>query len=319
MRLSFRQAQKEFVEHLTSERRASRHTVDAYRRDLDQLGAFLADERKDLAQLDEIDVFLLRQWLGEMARVVSASSLARKIAAVRTFFRFLCQRGMSKLDPAVGLASPKVRRPLPTFLGVDAARDVMEAPDQATARGARDRAMLEVLYGSGLRVSELAALDVADIDLTGLSLRALGKGKKERDVPLGRAAAEALRQYLACRAHMGQRRGLTHPTALFLSERGRRMGVRQVQRVVKSYGAAGAGRADLHPHALRHTCATHMLEGGADLRAIQEMLGHESLATTQRYTHLSLDRLMAVYDGAHPLARKRPAHAKLPGGRPSAE
>jgi integrase/recombinase XerC len=319
MRVSLEQAQKDFLDHLASERRASRHTVDAYRRDLKQLANFLEETEGRSVALDEIDIASLRKWLGARARTISSSSLARKIAATRAFFRHLRQRDIVKNDPTSGLASPKVRRPLPTFLDVDAARDVVLAPDQGTARGARDRAILEVLYGSGLRVSELCSLDLADLDLHRLSLRTLGKGKKQRDVPLGRAAADALRKYLACRERLVMPPRAPHASALFLSDRGSRIGVRKVQRLVQSYGALGAGRADLHPHALRHTCATHMLEGGADLRAIQEMLGHASLATTQRYTHISLDRLMAVYDTAHPLAKKRGPLAKPPGGPSSAE
>jgi integrase/recombinase XerC len=319
MRVSFEQAQKDFVDHLASERRASRHTVDAYRRDLKQLADFLEEANGEAALLDAIDIAGLRKWLGDRARTISSSSLARKIAAVRAFFRYLRQRDIVKNDPTSGLASPKVRKPLPTFLDVDAAREVVEAPDQGTIRGARDRAILEVLYGSGLRVSELCSLDLGDIDLHRQSLRTIGKGKKQRDVPFGRAAADALRRYLAGRDRLATPPRRPHVSALFLSDRGQRIGVRKVQRLVQSYGALGAGRADLHPHALRHTCATHMLEGGADLRAIQEMLGHASLATTQRYTHISLDRLMAVYDTAHPLAKKRASLAKPPGTPSSAE
>jgi len=238
-----------------------------------------------------------------MARVVAPPSVARKIAAVKTFFRYLHHRGLIDKDPASDLASPKVRRPLPTFLGVDAAREVMESSDGHEPAGKRDRAVLEVLYGSGLRVSELANLDLGDVDLKQGSVRVVGKGNKERVVPLGRAAIAALEAYLEVRTSL-PKRASAHPKALFLSARGARFGVRQVPLLVHRQGALGAGRGDLHPHALRHTCATHMLEGGADLRAIQEMLGHASLATTQRYTHVSLDQLMKVYDGAHPLAKR---------------
>ena len=292
-----------FLDFLGSERRASRHTVAAYRRDLAQLQAFMVEKRGSELPAGEIDVFLLRQWLGSIARVVAPPSVARKIAAIKAFFRYLHHRGLIAKDPASDLASPKVRRPLPTFLGVDAAREVMESSDGQEPVGKRDRAVLEVLYGSGLRVSELSNLDLGDIDLKQGSLRVVGKGNKERVVPLGRAAIASLAAYLEVRTSL-PRGASAHPQALFLSVRGARLGVRQVQLLVHRYGALGAGRGDLHPHALRHTCATHMLEGGADLRAIQEMLGHASLATTQRYTHVSLDQLMKVYDGAHPLAKR---------------
>ena len=301
--VSFEEALAQFVDHLASERRASRHTVSAYRRDLEQLGQFLFEKRGELA-VRRIDVFLLRGWLGTLARVVSPASVARKIAAVKALFRFLHRRALVDRDPAAELASPKVRKPLPTFLGVDAAREVVESPDDDTPSGRRDRALLEVLYGSGLRVSELAGLDLADVDLREASLRVRGKGNKERTAPLGRAAVRAIETYLERRSALPRPGAAPHASALFLSTRGARIGVRQVQTLVHRYGELGAGRADLHPHALRHTCATHMLEGGADLRAIQELLGHASLATTQRYTHVSLDQLMKVYDGAHPLAKR---------------
>ena len=294
-----------FLEFLASERRASRHTVDAYRRDLRQLETFLIEKRGSGVPVRRIDVYLLRQWLGALARVVGAASVARKISAVKAFFRYLHKRRFVETNPTSELGSPKVRKPLPTFLGVDAAREVMEAPSGDEPAGLRDRAVLELLYGSGLRVSELAGLDLGDVDLASATVRVRGKGNKQRIAPLGRAAIESLEAYLRERSSVARRPSALHPTALFLSRRGARLGVRQVQLLVHRYGALGAGRSDLHPHALRHTCATHMLEGGADLRAIQEMLGHASLATTQRYTHVSLDHLMKVYDGAHPLAKRR--------------
>jgi integrase/recombinase XerC len=304
MAASFGESLAGFLDFLASERRASRHTVDAYRRDITQLERFVQDKRGPEADVAEIDVYLLRQWLGDLTRVVAAASVARKIAASKAFFRYLRQRGALTKDPAAELSSPKVRKPLPTFVGVDAARDIVEAPDGDTPEGTRDRAILEILYGSGLRVSELAGLDRGDLDLRGSMARVRGKGKKERTVPLGRAAIGAIETWLEHRAGIVRPGASVHPTALFLSKRGARLGVRQIQLLVARYGALGAGRADLHPHALRHTCATHMLEGGADLRAIQEMLGHASLATTQRYTHVSLEQLMKVYDHAHPLAKR---------------
>jgi integrase/recombinase XerC len=209
-------------------------------------------------------------------------------------------------SPADQLVTPKVRRGLPTLLSVDAAREVVESPlgDGAVAR--RDRAILETLYGSGLRVSELCGLDVDAVDLPAASARVLGKGRKERVVPLGRKSVEAILLYITVRAGMVHpARKTQDPKALFLTARGARIYPRAVEKLVHAYGAAGAGRADLHPHALRHTCATHMLDGGADLRAIQEMLGHASLSTTQRYAHVSMEHLLRVYDAAHPLARSK--------------
>ena len=298
-------ARERFLVHLETERRASPNTRAAYAQDLASLAAFVRDRAsRGATDVRALDVYALRGWLGQLARTHAPSSVARKLAAVRTWMKWLRRVGVLDRSPADELASPKVRRPLPTFLGVDAAKEVVEsaAGDDPCAR--RDRALLELLYGSGLRVSELCGLDVASLDLAGGTARVIGKGDKERIVPLGRKAIEAVRAYLAARPLLVHpKRRTQDPRALLLSTRGARLGVRAVQLLVHRYGALGAGRADLHPHALRHTCATHMLDGGADLRAIQEMLGHASLTTTQRYTHVSMEHLMKVYDQAHPLAR----------------
>jgi integrase/recombinase XerC len=220
--------------------------------------------------------------------------------------RWLRRRGYVATCPADELATPKVRRGLPTLLSVDSAKEVIEAPASDTPSGLRDRALLELLYGSGLRVSELCGLDLEALDLAGATARVLGKGRKERVVPLGRACVEALRRWLAVRPQMMHpRRKTQDPRPVFLTTFGARMYARAVHKLVRAHGASGAGRADLHPHALRHTCATHMLDGGADLRSIQELLGHASLSTTQRYAHVSMEHLMRVYDAAHPLARAK--------------
>jgi integrase/recombinase XerC len=308
--LPLRPAIARFVAHLAGERRASPHTAAAYGRDLEQLAVFV-DEKRPGAGPGDLDIFVLRGFLGALARTHAPASVARKIASVRAFLRYLQRRGEVDKNVALELALPKVRRPLPTFLNVDAAAEVMTTPDDGTAEGLRDRAILETLYGAGLRVSELAGLDLGDVDTASPelgSVRVLGKGKKERVVPLGSSAVAAVRRYLERRDELADpRTGARDPRALFLTKRGARVGVRLVQRLVHRYGELGAGRADLHPHALRHTCATHMLDGGADLRAIQKMLGHESLSTTQRYTHVSIDHLTRVYDAAHPLARRKAA------------
>jgi integrase/recombinase XerC len=303
-----------FARHLEAERRASPRTVGAYGDDLAGLAAFVAERQPGAsADVARIDVYLLRGWLGVLARKHAPSSIARKIAAVRTWMRWLRRRGILDRCPAEELATPKVRRGLPTLLSVDAAKEVVEAPSDDSPAGVRDRALLELLYGSGLRVSELCALDVESVDLDGATARVLGKGNKERVVPLGRACVSALRRWLAERPRMVHpRRGTQDPRALFLTVRGARLYTRSVRALVHRYGASGAGRADLHPHALRHTCATHMLDGGADLRAIQELLGHASLSTTQRYAHVSMEHLLRVYDAAHPLARGR--DGDRPGG-----
>lgn len=316
-----------FVNYLERERRASPNTVAAYRRDLTALVTFAharqpASRKGKEIELADVDIYLLRSFLGALrgersnsssapragAKPPEAATVARKGSALRTFFKYLRRQGIVAADPTETLGSPKIRRGLPTLLHVDGAQAVVEAPatDGAPrapkpAEIARDKAMLELLYGSGLRVSELVDLDVGGVGAG--AVRVVGKGNKERVVPVGEVALEMLAQYMHVRDALT--RADRPNNALFLSNRGTRITVRTVQNLVKKWGTLGAGRADLHPHALRHTCATHLLEGGADLRSIQEILGHASLSTTQRYTHVSLEHLLKVYDGAHPLARRR--------------
>jgi integrase/recombinase XerC len=305
-----------FREHLASERRASPHTVLAYERDVRALVAFARERRGEDARLEDIDKLLLRGFLAELSRRISPTSIARKLASIRTFFGWLERESLVTKNPALALASPKLRRKLPLFLSPEAAAEVMTVPLGAAVSAVeqlRDTALLEVLYGCGLRVSELVGLDLEHVAFEREEVRVLGKGRKERLVPLGSKAREAILAYLAERpALRNERTGSQDPHALFLGRRGTRLGARRVQALVQRYGALGAGRSDLHPHALRHSCATHLLEGGADLRAIQELLGHASLATTQRYTHVSLDQLLGVYDRAHPLARSPRSRAAVP-------
>jgi integrase/recombinase XerC len=297
-----REALLQFVTYLETERRAPPNTVAAYRNDLEGLMAFLEVQKVD-SHPEAIDVYTLRGWLGEIARTHAPSSIGRKIASLRTWMRWMRKKRVISRNPADDLASPRMRRPLPTFLGVDAAKQVVESPND-TPPGKRDRAVLELLYGSGLRVSELAFLDMSHMNVADASVRVLGKGNKERVVPVGRKCATALEAYLATRASLAHpKTGKLDPSALFVTRRGTRVRREDLYRIVRKYGALGAGRADLHPHALRHTCATHLLEGGADLRVIQELLGHAKLSTTEKYTHVSVEQLMVVYDGAHPLAR----------------
>ncbi len=340
--MPLRDLKQSFLVHLADERRASPNTVSAYGRDLDALLAFVEEgagiaparparltraRRPDHAASAALDLYVLRAWLGQLARTCKPSSIARKIASVRAFGRWMKRQGHSHVNPAEQLASPKVRRELPTFLSADDAASVVEAPDvdnvanrpptsnaARTRRAAlvlRDRALLEVLYGGGLRVAEACGLDLDQLARGDRTVRVVGKGRKERIVPLGRKAGAALDAWLAVRGALGHpRTRFVDAHAVFLSTRGRRLNARAVQLLVRRYGLAGAGRADLHPHALRHTCATHLLDGGADLRAIQEMLGHASLSTTQRYTHVSVAHLLKVYDAAHPLARGAPSPSR---------
>jgi integrase/recombinase XerC len=299
-----------FIDYLAGERRASEHTILAYRRDLEALVAFARERVGKDPVVADLDKLLLRGFLGQLARTLTPTSIARKLSSIRAFFRFLEREGRVRKNPAQMLSSPKLGKKLPTFLSVDAASSVMDAPLETPnlrePERLRDSLLLELLYGAGLRVSELAGLDVDDISLARLEIRVLGKGKKERIVPIGSKARIALERYLELRPLLrNQKTGAQDPDALLLGRQGTRLGTRRVQTLVHKYGALGAGRPDLHPHALRHTCATHMLEGQADLRTIQELLGHSSLSTTQRYAHVSLDQLLGVYDRAHPMAKKR--------------
>jgi integrase/recombinase XerC len=309
---SVERAAERLLADMHGQRRASPHTLAAYRRDLAQLVAFARAELEREPAVDDIDVTLLRRWLGELARgggregPAASATIGRKLAAVRALFRSLLRRRAVRSNPAAEVGAPKLRRKMPVFLDAETMGEVIESAPTDAAEGLRDRAVLETLYAGGLRVSELCGLDVAHVDLAGGSARVRGKGDKERVVPLGSHAVAALEAYLARRDELvpeKARRAGRVTEALFLSSRGRRLGVRRVQEIVKRYGIAAAGRADLHPHALRHSCATHLLDGGADLRSIQELLGHSSLSVTQRYTHTSIEGLIAVYDRAHPLAK----------------
>ena len=289
----------DFSRHLSAERNLSTHTVAAYVGDLSSLLDHAG--RLGLADLAEIDHHVLRSWLARLRSSGAArASLARKSSAVRVFFAHAVRRGWIPTDPAAGLATPRTEHRLPRVLRPQEAVALVDVPDAAHPLGLRDRAMLEVLYASGVRVGELCGLDVDDIDDERRLLRVWGKGAKERRVPYGVPAQVALDAW--------GRRGrpaLVRPTsgpALFLGERGGRVDQRTVRRVVHAALATIPGAPDLGPHGLRHSAATHLLEGGADLRSVQEMLGHATLATTQIYTHVSAERLKASYDRAHPRA-----------------
>jgi integrase/recombinase XerC len=293
-----------FLSYLAAERRAARRTCETYARDLWALHAFVVAHELP-RQAGALDVPALRRFLSTLVEGRKAATVARKMAALRSFYRFLRKRGEVSGNPAASLRLPKVRKPLPRFLDVDRAIEVVESPGRQgqTPLLLRDRAMLELLYGSGIRVGELTALTLDGVDLNEGSARVLGKGGKERVVPLGPPCVQALADYLAVRLRLCTRRGGQHPDRLFLGRFGTALSARQVQALVRRYGALGTGSPDLHPHALRHSCATHLLDAGADLRAIQELLGHASLSTTQRYTHVSVDRLLEIYERAHPLAK----------------
>lgn len=298
----------DFLAYVRDERRLAPATVDAYRCDLEALARFV-ESRGLPADARELDVLALRAYLGSLFGRLGSSTIARRISSAKAFFRFLRRRGDLQENPAAALRAPKRVQELPRFLSVEDALRVVEAPSRDGQRRPRlrlrDAAILEMLYGGGLRVAELAGLTLERLDRGAAELRVLGKGNKERIVPLGREARASLDAYLEVRGRFRTKERPPHPNALFLGRWGTPLTARQVQNIVQRYGQRGAGRTDLHPHALRHTCATHLLDAGADLRSIQELLGHASLSTTQRYTQVSVDRLMEVYDRAHPLAKKK--------------
>ncbi len=303
---------------LAYEKRASPKTVEHYLRDLVTLDTYLVRVLGPEVTVGDVTLAALRGWLGERAMKRTGATLARNVSSVRAFYRHARKTGVVTEDPTAMLRAPKVRMKLPKTVSVPDAGRVMDAPGGGEPprrtrrvdpvledlRDKRDRAMLEVMYGSGLRVSEIAGMNLLDMDLDTHTLRVRGKGSKERMVPLGASAVTALRVWVAARSNARDAKtGEQDSEAVFVGVRGRRIAVREIQTMVAVYGAVGTGAPGLHPHALRHSCATHMLDAGADLRVIQELLGHASLTTTQRYTHVSMEHLMKVYDSAHPLAR----------------
>lgn len=289
-----------FTDYLRAERGSSEETVRAYTSDLGQLQTFL-EERGDAAiAITEIGDMHLRGFVAARFDENQPSSIARKISAMRSFFRFLHKKGVIDRNPAASLSTPKVRIPLKNYLNVDEVFALLDGARPEGPLGMRDMAMWELGYGCGLRISEIAGLDLGHIDLREGSLRTIGKGDKERMVPVGSKAIAAIERYLAVRGQLATPD--TPPGALFLNFRGGRLTTRSIRRLFKEHLIRAGLDTSITPHGLRHSFATHLLDSGADLRGIQELLGHSSLSTTQRYTHVSIDRLAAAYDAAHPRA-----------------
>lgn len=288
-----------FCTHLETERNVSPHTLAAYRCDLEQLSLFVQREKGEGSSVADVDHLLLRRYMALLGKNAKKSSTGRKLAAIRTFFRFLMRCGVIAKNPAELIATPKREHRLPFHLDIDQVTTLVEAPQEDDKHALRDRAILEMLYSSGLRVSELTGLNIGDLDLSGGMVRVMGKGGKERIVPVGSRAIQAIQDSL------DDRGASTGSGPLFLNSRGNRINRRSVARIVDVHVLRIAAFKRISPHILRHTFATHMLEGGADLRAIQELLGHASLSTTQKYTHVGIDRLMEVYDKAHPKAHTK--------------
>ncbi|MDH1263967.1 tyrosine recombinase XerC [Pseudomonas sp. GD03944] len=287
-----------YLDHLRTERQVSSHTLDGYRRDLERLLAFC--EHEQLQDWASLDTQRLRRLVARLHMDGQSSrSLARLLSATRGLYRYLVREGHCKHDPANGLTPPKGERRLPRTLDADRTAQLLDGAVEDDFIARRDQAMLELFYSSGLRLSELVGLDLDGLDLAAGLVRVQGKGNKTRELPLGRLAREALEQWLPLRA-------LTRPAdgAVFVSQQGRRIGPRAVQVRVRQAGVRELGQ-HLHPHMLRHSFASHMLESSQDLRAVQELLGHADIATTQIYTHLDFQHLANVYDKAHPRAKRK--------------
>lgn len=292
---------RQFLRRLADERNYSEHTLRAYRRDLGRFFEFM--EAGGQRSVHDVDHLTLRRFLATLReREYARSTIARMLATLRSFFNFLCQEGYCDANPVKAVRTPRQDRKLPHWLTTEEVRRLLDAPDTGALAGKRDRAILETLYSTGARVSELVALDVRDVDFISDLAIVRGKRKKERVCLLGRYAIEALGDYLAARGIAPERAGFVRQP-LFLNLQGTRLSDRSVRRALDKHIATANLSARTSPHTLRHSFATHLLSGGADLRSVQELLGHESLATTQIYTHLATDTLMEAYRKAHPRAR----------------
>ncbi|MGI8654346.1 MAG: tyrosine recombinase XerC [Pyrinomonadaceae bacterium] len=300
----------QFFEHLRYERNVSEHTLRNYASDLGQFYDHLAplDEKANVRRdidIKQIDHITIREWLSSLHTAQKKkTSVARKLAALRTFFQFLVREGVVENNPARMVATPRLEKKLPNHLSIEETIRFIETPDIETDLGKRDRAILEVLYGTGARVAELVKLDLNHIDFKNKMVRLSGKRRKERIVPFGDPALHALMLYLSVRNGFLQHAPLAErdSNAVFLNYQGTRITTRSVGRMVDKYIIECAGIHNISPHSLRHSFATHLLDGGADLRDIQELLGHARLSTTQIYTHVSMEKLIEVYDKTHPKA-----------------
>jgi len=295
-----------FVGHQYSQNR-SEHTVVAYQTDLNQFFRFAAFElgqEPEILSVDLIDIYIVRSFLGVLSEQgLARKSMARKLAALRSLFKFLCHKDILQINPVQRVASPKLGRKLPHFLYLDQIKGLLRAPNDTDLLGCRDKVILELLYGSGLRVSELVGLNRENLDLDSGLIRVFGKGRKERVVPVTNYSIQAIKTYLGMRADQNQ--------VLLLNYQGTRLSERSVRRILDKLVAKISLEQHVNPHMLRHSFATHLLDGGADLRSVQELLGHKKLSSTQIYTHLTRERLKEVFAQAHPRA-KVPNKAEKP-------
>jgi integrase/recombinase XerC len=301
---------EKFDNYLFAIKNASLHTRRNYHNDLTQFLAFLRENEPIVwdqgeAALNKINHLIIRGFIAYLLRKNSKTTIARKIAALNSFFRFLIKESFIASNPVQAISAPKPEKVVPCFLSVDEIFSLIEQPDHENNLSRRDRAILELMYSCGLRVSEVVSLNLGDLDPPQGNLKVTGKGNKERMCPIGTKALEAIQDYLIVRSNLeAKRKDQGKSPALFLNHRGARLTTRSIGRMINKYARFLTMFRPVHPHAIRHTFATHLLDAGADLRAIQELLGHSSLSTTQKYTHVSIDRLMEVYDKAHPRAKK---------------
>ena len=299
---NIKQAVNDFIIHLQLEKNCSAHTIKHYRADIDLFMDFVTAENESV-ELADITPLMIRGYLAQMAeKEYARTTVNRRISSLRSFFRFLCNNDILSKNPCQAVRTPKRQKLLPSFLDEDEITALLQniATDEL---GLRDLAILELLYATGIRASELTGLQIANVDFSNRYLLVYGKGKKERMVPVGRTAVKALKDYLTVsRPRLyAKYKGRPH-YSLFVNSRGGQLTARSVQRIVEKYINILAIEKNVSPHTLRHTFATHMLEGGADLRIVQEILGHVNLSTTQIYTHVTTERLKSVYNGAHPRA-----------------
>ncbi|MBC8283831.1 MAG: tyrosine recombinase XerC [Nitrospinae bacterium] len=299
---------KEYTDYLVAEKNASPHTLNSYLNDLSQFEEFLKQSghggESAVPEIGSIDRLAIRSYLGFLyEKKLSASSMRRKLSTLSSFFRFLCREGHLKNNVVKSVPAPKMENKLPSFLSIDEMFRLIDLPQGDGFLVIRDRAMLELFYNTGVRISELVSLKTGDIDLATQMVKVLGKGNKERLLPFGRKCVEALENYERVRSDKIMATKI-NTDFLFLNHRGKGITTRGVRKIIGKYVTTGNFPGKVSPHSIRHSFATHLLEGGADLRSIQELLGHASLSTTQKYTHLTIDKLVETYDRAHPRAKE---------------
>jgi integrase/recombinase XerC len=304
-----------FIRFLVNQKKYSKHTARNYQTDLHHFLAFLNKKKlsqnsgEKTPQINDVDYLVIRAYLGSLYGRYQRASIARKLSVLRSFFLYLEKNGLIEINPAAEISTPKLKKHIPEYLSVDDIFRLLDRPERKKPLGLRDLAILEVLYSCGIRVSELEGLNISSIDFDQRLVSVVGKGDKERIVPLGRHALKALKNYLDATLFMRRKSdSQSTDSPLFINNRGGRLSGRSIGRIIKRYVKECGLSYGISPHSVRHTFATHLLDGGADLRSVQELLGHASLSTTQKYTHVSLDRLMEVYDKTHP--RNRPTKKK---------